>query len=194
MAGIVRNKGKQIENFPSDYTVVDIETTGLSPGQCEIIEISALKVRDDKIVDSFSSLVKPSKNINSFITNLTGITNDMVQNAPGIVSVLPAFIDFVSDDCLLGHNVNFDINFIYDNWKRHFEKEFSNDFIDTMRLSRKHCDIKKHNLKSLAEHYNISSVGHHRALKDCEITYNVYKCIKEEAKAQAYSREELNLC
>ena len=56
-----RNKGKCIVEFPSDYTVVDIETTGLSPGKCEIIEISALKVRNDKIIKSFSSLVKPSK-------------------------------------------------------------------------------------------------------------------------------------
>lgn len=175
-----RNKGSLIYDFPSDYTVVDIETTGLSPSGCEIIEISALKVRDDEIVDSFSSLVKPSKKINSFIMNLTGITNEMVASAPKIKAVLPEFMNFVSDDLVLGHNVNFDINFIYDNLLKHFKKEFTNDFIDTMRLSRKHCDLKKHNLKSLAKHYNISLEGHHRALTDCKITFDVYKSIKRD--------------
>lgn len=180
MALIQRNKGSLVEGFPSDYTVVDIETTGLSPEKCEIIEISAIKVKNDEIVDTFSMLVKPSKKIDSFIMNLTGITNEMVASAPKIKEVLLHFVNFVGDDCVLGHNVNFDINFIYDNLKKFCKKEFSNDFIDTMRLSRKHCDLKKHNLKSIAKHYNISLDGHHRALVDCEITYNVYKNIKKE--------------
>lgn len=180
MALIQRNKGSLVEGFPSDYTVVDIETTGLSPEKCEIIEISAIKVKNDEIVDTFSMLVKPSKKIDFFIMNLTGITNEMVASAPKIKEVLPHFVNFVGDDCVLGHNVNFDINFIYDNLKKFCKKEFSNDFIDTMRLSRKHCDLKKHNLKSIAKHYNISLDGHHRALVDCEITYNVYKNIKKE--------------
>lgn len=175
-----RNKGSLINEFPSDYTVVDIETTGLSPASCEIIEISALKVRNDEIVDSFSSLVKPTKKINSFIVNLTGITNEMVENAPKINTVLSEFVKFVSDDFILGHNVNFDINFIYDGMMKYLKKEFTNDYIDTMRLSRRHCDLKKHNLKSLAKHYNISLKGHHRALTDCKITYDVYKSIKQD--------------
>lgn len=180
-----RNKGSLIYDFPSDYTVVDIETTGLSPSGCEIIEISALKVRDDEIVDSFSSLVKPSKKINSFITNLTGITNEMVAEAPKIKTILPEFMNFVSNDFILGHNVNFDINFIYDNLFKYFKKEFTNDFIDTMRLSRKHCDLKKHNLKTLAKHYQISIEGHHRALTDCHITFNIYKNIKNAVLAKS---------
>lgn len=179
-----RNKGKCIVEFPSDYTVVDIETTGLSPGKCEIIEISALKVRNDKIIKSFSSLVKPSKKIDSFIMNLTGITNDMVVAAPKIKTVLPDFMEFVENDFILGHNVNFDINFIYDNLKKYYKKDFKNDFVDTMRLSRIHCNLKKHNLKTLAKYYNISLQGHHRALVDCEITYNVYMNIKKEAAAK----------
>ena len=181
MTLVKRNKGNLVEGFPSDYTVVDIETTGLSPEKCEIIEISAIKVKNDEIVDTFSMLVKPSKKINSFIMNLTGITNEMVALAPKIKDVLPHFLNFVGDDYILGHNVNFDINFIYDNLKRFCKKEFSNDYIDTMRLSRKHCDLAKHNLKTIAKHYNISLEGHHRALTDCAITYQVYKNIKRDA-------------
>ncbi len=176
----LRNKGKYLCEFPSDYTVIDIETTGLSPQKCEIIEISALRVRDDKIVKSFSSLVKPSVPISSFITRLTGISMSMVEAAPSIKYVLSEFLEFVGNDCILGHNVNFDINFIYDNLQKYYDEEFSNDFVDTMRLSRKYCDIKSHNLKSLAKYYNVSIAGHHRALVDCEITYNVYQNIKRQ--------------
>ncbi len=176
----LRNKGKYLCEFPSDYTVIDIETTGLSPQKCEIIEISALRVRDDKIVKSFSSLVKPSVPISSFITRLTGISMSMVESAPSIKYVLSEFLEFVGNDCILGHNVNFDINFIYDNLQKYYDEEFSNDFVDTMRLSRKYCDIKSHNLKSLAKYYNVSIAGHHRALVDCEITYNVYQNIKRQ--------------
>ncbi len=184
MSTCQRNKGSLINDFPSDYTVVDIETTGLSPHKCEIIEISALKVRGDKIVDTFSSLIKPSKPVSSFITNLTGITNDMVNAAPDIKSVLPEFLTFAGKDFILGHNVNFDINFIYDNLKKYFSRDFTNNFIDTMHLSRKYCDLRRHNLKSLAEHYNISLEGHHRALNDCNITFNVYQNIKKDAASR----------
>lgn len=177
-----RNKGKCLNEFPSDYTVVDIETTGLSPDKCEIIEISALKVREDKVVEEFSSLIKPSKQINPFIVRLTGITDEMVASAPKINTVLPDFMSFVSDDYILGHNVNFDINFIYDNWKKYFKKEFNNDFVDTMRLSRIHCDLPSHKLKSLAKHYNVSIEGHHRALVDCNITHKIYQHIKNDAR------------
>ena len=73
-----------ITEFPQDYTVVDIETTGLSPSRDEIIEISALKIRSGKIYNEFSQLIKPKAKIGSFITHLTGITNEMVISAPKI--------------------------------------------------------------------------------------------------------------
>ena len=69
-------------NWHENYTVVDIETTGLSPQKDDIIELSALKVRDNKVVEEFSTLLKSSKGVNSFISGLTGITNSMLNNAP----------------------------------------------------------------------------------------------------------------
>ena len=67
--------------FPTDYTVIDIETTGLSPDKNNIIELSAIKIRNNKIIDTFTELINPNERINSYITNLTGITNSMVENA-----------------------------------------------------------------------------------------------------------------
>lgn len=95
-------KGKSLIAFPSDYTVVDIETNGLISGVCEIIEVSALKYRNDVLHDSFSTLINPTESISPFITNLTGITDEMVETAPNINEVMRAFYEFVGNDILIG--------------------------------------------------------------------------------------------
>lgn len=180
MTGIIINEAEILQEFPADYTILDIETTGLSPYKCEIIELSAIKVRNDCIVDKFSSLVKPDQSINSFITGLTGITNDMVESAPDITAVLPEFMKFIENDCVLGHNVSFDIRFIAANLKKHFSGEFKNSRLDTMYLSKRYCTLPNHKLESLANHYNVNTKGHHRAMNDCMMTFEVYKNIKND--------------
>lgn len=176
------NKGNSLISLVKDYVVFDIETTGLDARVDDIIEISAIKVMDDKIVDTFSSLVKPRVLISSFITSLTGITNEMVDTSPSIKEVLPLFLDFIGDFVLLGHNVNFDINFVYDNLvAMGISDGLKNDFVDTMRISRRILkNLNRHRLKDLAEYYKISYEGAHRSLVDCEITYNVYLKLKEQ--------------
>lgn len=175
---ITRNKGESLTEFLKDYTVIDIETTGLSPTNNEIIELSALKVRNDIVIEKFSALIKPKEIISGFISHLTGITDELVCESLPVEGVLPEYVKFIADDVILGHNVNFDINFIYDNLKKHNGREFSNDYIDTMRLSRKHLRLKSNSLKSLAKHYKVDLKGHHRALNDCLITFNIYQNIK----------------
>ena len=181
------NKRQYVTTFPSDYTVIDIETTGLSAVNNEIIELSALKVRNDEVVEKFSTLIKPENTISSFISNLTGITNNMVEKAPKITEVLPEFTNFLKDDCILGHNVNFDIKFICANLKKHFNQDLPNDYTDTMKLSRKYCKFPSHKLSFLAEKFGISTQGHHRALNDCIMTYGIYKKIKQTASSEQLS-------
>lgn len=172
------------EEFPDYYTVVDIETTGLSPAKNNIIEISALKVRNNEITEEFSQLIKPSNPIGRFITSLTGITNEMVEFAPSVEKVLPHFTNFISDDIILGHNIRFDINFIRTNLKKSGFQPISNKTIDTMLIARRRCKLKSHSLKNLALHYNLSTEGHHRALNDCIITHKVYQNIKKQALSE----------
>ena len=108
-------KGKSIIDFPDEYICFDVETTGLSLEYHEIIEISAVRVKNGNICEVFSSLVHPSESIPQFITNLTGITNEMAKHAPEPQSVLPRFIEFIGDNVLVGHNAaSFDMNFVYD--------------------------------------------------------------------------------
>lgn len=169
------NKGKNLITFPKEYAVIDIETTGLSPKYDSIIELSALKIKDNSIVDTFTSLVNPGFKIDSFITELTGITNEMLQESNKIEKILPDFLNFIGDSLLVGHNINFDINFIYDNCITLFNKSLQNDFIDTMRISKRILkELPHHKLSDLANFYNISYDGAHRALNDCKITQDCF--------------------
>lgn len=178
-------KGKSLFEFPSDYTVVDIETNGIGD-MCEIIEVSALKCRGG-VVSSFSSLIKPSEPIGWFITNLTGITNEMVADAPEVQGVLQAFYEFVGDDIIIGHNVHFDVNMLYDKLWLHNGLILGNSFVDTLRLARKALPrLTNHKLSTVAEYYGISTLGAHRALRDCEICNACYLNLKKELRSNHY--------
>ena len=172
-------KGSSLFTFPSDYTVIDIETTGLSPAECEIIEIAALKIRKDEVVSDFSYLIKPTAPINSFITSLTGITNSMVSSSPDIKTVLSHFKEFTQDDILMGYNVHFDINFIYDNMISYLGVPLTNDFVDVLRFSRKALPmLRSKSQTNVAEYLGVSSTGAHRALNDCIICNECYKKLR----------------
>lgn len=180
-------KGKNVISFPDDYCVIDIETTGLSPDWDSIIEIAAAKFHKGNLVDTFTSLIKPDdfttdeSFLDDFIVNLTGITDEMLSKADSTALVLSKFYSFIGNSILVGHNVNFDINFLYDNCEHVIHKYLSNDFIDTMRLSRRiHKELNHHKLSDLVQYYNLSYENAHRALSDVEITSKCYICLVNE--------------
>ena len=120
MSSVKRNRymdGKLLSAYPDDYTVLDIETTGLSPQNDYITEISAIKYRNNRRVDEFSSLVKPELSIPYYITRLTGINDAMVADAPAIDEVILSFMDFLADDIIAGYNIGFDLSFIAEIWQ-----------------------------------------------------------------------------
>ncbi len=166
-------KGQHLESIVSDYFIIDIETTGLDPNWNEIIELAAIKYENHIPVAEFSSLVKPDCLIDDFIQNLTGITNKMLEDEQSIDVVLPKFLSFIGDSAVIGHNVNFDINFIYDSSIEFSERPFQNDFLDTMRLSRRlFPQLENHKLKTLVKSFDVSNSVAHRALKDCQLTHS----------------------
>lgn len=185
-------KGNSVLKDIPNYTVIDIETTGISPRDDSIIEISALRVRDRMVSDVFSALINPGYEIPSFISELTGITNKMLESAPRIESVLPDFISFLGDDIVVGHNVNFDINFLYDNSIELLSKPLSNDFIDTMRLARKiFPNAPHHRLQDISAMLSVNYSGAHRAEQDCRITYQCYVKMIDKAIEQFGSVESM---
>lgn len=170
-------KGHSLIKKVNNYTVVDIETTSLDSTTGEILEISAIKVRENTIIGTFSELIKVNHEIGWFTTNLTGITTEMIEKeGKDIVDVLLAFESFLGDDIIIGHNVNFDINFLYDNMKEQLGDYLTNDYIDTLRLSRRILpNLKHHKLDDLIIYYHLKKREEHRALNDCILTNQVYK-------------------
>ena len=179
-------KGKSLVALPVDYVVVDTETTGLSSGRSHIIELSALRVRNGEVTEVFSSLIRPPKQeicefgevryayADSFITGLTGITNEMLEDAPGPEEILPKAHAFLEDRVLLGHNVQFDVNFLYDAFEQWLGRPLRNDFLDTLRLSRKLLpELPHHRLSDLAAALGVRYEGAHRAEADCRITHGL---------------------
>lgn len=177
-----REKGKHLGIFPKDYTVLDIETTGLSSYHSEIIEIAALCIRKHEVVDEFQMLIKPYRPIPPAITQLTGISNADVENADTVEYVLPEFLYFAGNDIIVGHNVNFDIRFIADRAILMLGQQFNNDYVDTMILSRKYNKgvLSHHRLCDLAQYYGIKNENAHRALSDCYTTYQALEMMRKE--------------
>lgn len=173
-------KGNSKLELLNDYCVIDIETTGLDATADEIIEISALKIKNNSIIAKFSNLVKPQREISEFIANLTGITNDLVENEKSIEEILPDFREFIGSSILVGHNLRFDINFLSCLFVKYFDYDFANAYVDTMRLSRfLYKELDNYKLTTLANFLGIKTDGMHRATKDCFVTMQCYEKMKE---------------
>ena len=170
---------KILEPNVSEYVVFDLETTGMSADKSEIIEIGAVKVWNDEVVEEYSQLIHPEHRIPYFITNLTGISNEMVRNEPTAKDVLPKFRDFISDYVLIAHNASFDMRFLQAKCRQYFVCPH-NDVIDTLYLSRKiNKDCEKHTLEYLAKYFGIVNENAHRALSDALTTHKLYQIIKQ---------------
>ena len=168
-------KGNSILGFLNDYVVIDTETTGHSPKYDSIIEIAAIRYSSGSEIGRYQSFINPMFLIDNFITKLTGITNDMLCDAPDAKDAIKHFIDFVGDSVIIGHNVNFDINFIYDLCESFSLRHFSNDYIDTMRLSRNlYPEDAHHRLSDLCGKFGFDYSNAHRSLIDCELTQKCY--------------------
>lgn len=156
----------------NDYVLIDLETTGLSATWDDIIEICCLKIHDGIVSDELSTLIKPKYAIPDYITEITGITNDMVQNKPDIYSIRTDVLNFIKGFPVVGHNVTFDVNFL----KRYIDYDFDNvPYTDTMFLARRILSsLKHHRLSDLAEYFELDYRDAHRSKKDCLITKDVY--------------------
>ena len=171
-----REKGRSLLMIPSDYTVVDTETTGFDSRFDHVIEVGCIKYRDGKEVARYETLIKPPKNrdgkyIDEFMEMRTGITNDMLDGAPIFDNVAKDIWQFLKGELIVGHNVNFDVNFLYDIFADFNSKWIlGNDFVDTLRISRRVLlELEHHRLEDLDEYFNVG-IAHHRAISDCETT------------------------
>lgn len=176
---LVNDKKDIVTNYdPSkeygEFVIFDIETTGLSAVNDAITEIGAIKIKDGEVIDTFSQLINPERNIPEFIINLTGITDEMVANEPTIHEVIPLFKEFIGDSVLVAHNASFDVGFIRQKMRLN-NLYLSNPVIDTLELARATFpNLKNHKLNNLAKHLSVNLENHHRAVDDAKATKDIF--------------------
>jgi DNA polymerase-3 subunit epsilon len=152
------------------FTVVDIETTGATPGFSKITEIGAVRIEGGREAGTFSALVNPGMPIPAMITGITGIDDQTVAGAPSIEVVLPKFVDFAAHSVLVAHNAPFDLGFLDYELGRLRGQTFPRPALDTLRLARKLCPQQRCSLSALAYRFDTKVKPVHRALHDAQAT------------------------
>ncbi len=157
-----------------EVVVFDFETTGLSPKNCNIIEIGAVKVKKGSIIETFQTLINPHESIPDEITEITHISNEMVANAPSIEQVLPDFYKFTFGAVLSAYNIDFDYQFLSRDGER-LRLKFDNEQIDTLKLARdKVPSLSNYKLGTVVKALDITLNNAHRALADAYATAKVF--------------------
>ncbi len=177
------------------YVVFDVETTGLSAVYDTIIELAAVKIRGGEIIDKFEAFANPHHPLSATTIELTGITDDMVRDAPDVVDVVRDFKEWIGDDVLVAHNASFDMGFLNVAYKRLLKTEKAkNPVIDTLELARfLYPEFKNHRLNTLCKKFDIELTQHHRAVFDAEATgYLLLKMLKDAAEKDIFYHDQLN--
>ena len=162
------------------YVVVDIETTGGNSAYHRITEVGMVKMVAGEVVDTYQTLINPNRRIPASITRLTGISEEMVADAPYFEEVAEAIAQFSEDAVFVAHNVNFDYGFIKQEFAR-LEQTFRRPKLCTVREMRKvFPGLPSYSLANLTRHFDISMERHHRALSDAKAAATLLNLIHEK--------------
>ncbi|NNC94323.1 MAG: GIY-YIG nuclease family protein [Chitinophagales bacterium] len=176
------------------FAIVDVETTGGSPSFDRITEVAVLVHNGKRIIESFSSLINPQQEIDPFVMALTGISNEMVEDAPLFEDVYPVFEELTRDKILVAHNVRFDYGMIRREYKR-MDRRFQRKHLCTVKLARKiFPGLRSYSLGTLCKNLEIPIMNRHRAYGDAEATTVLFeKLLFNDRKELIYSELENEL-
>ncbi|WP_373896042.1 PolC-type DNA polymerase III [Virgibacillus natechei] len=185
---------KDVDLKTATYVVYDVETTGLSAVYDKIIELAGVKIQDGEVVDRFEAFANPHHALSQTTTDLTGITDDMVKDAPEIDDVLKDFYEWMEDSILVAHNASFDMGFLNQGFKKIDYEKAKNPVIDTLELARfLFPELKNHRLNTLCKYLDIELTQHHRAIYDAEATgYLLWKLVQRLLKEEITNHNQLN--
>lgn len=173
-------KGTRFEYFPDEYIVFDLETTGVNLFKDKIIEIGAIKIKNNEIIDKFETLVNPNMPIPHKATSINHITDEMVKDAPSFDEIAYKLYDFLKDSILAGYNIDsFDICLLYDAYEK-LGIKLTNNFVDILNMAKKILpEIENYKLEeNIVPYYNIDVLQTHRAIPDCITEYKVFNELK----------------
>lgn len=163
------------------FTAFDTETTGISSTNDRVIEIGAVKFSSEGVIETYQTLVNPRVFIPPFITSLTHITNDMIEDAPVPARIIPEFLDFVKGTVLVAHNAGFDVSFINAESDRLGYGKLENSVLDTVKFSRMYWpEEKSHKLSCMANVIGVDPGQSHRALDDAKVCVEIIKAVLEK--------------
>jgi len=173
-----------------EYAVVDVETTGTSPGDgARMTEIAVMQVSGGVLVDEFSTLVDPARPIPPWISRLTGISDEMVRDAPAFEEVAPRVRRMLEGRVFVAHNVGFDWRFVTEEMRRASSLLPVGPRLCTLRLARRALpELDRRGLDALAEHYGVEVEDRHRAAGDARATVTILNRLLEEADRTGVSR------
>ncbi len=176
----IKKSYSKVQNFPNDYIVFDLETTGFSPATDRIIEIGAIKYIGGVEKERFHSYINPECTIPRAASNVNHIYDTTVQNAPTIGNIFCDFLDFIDNYTLIAHNSDFDMSFIQTNSYYITNKTIQNDVIDTLSLAREYLyELPNKKLETIKRHFNIT-VNSHNAIDDCIVTAYLYQFCQDK--------------
>ena len=180
-------KGKYDAPLDETFVCFDTETTGLKPTEEEMTEIAAVKVRNGEVLEEFQTYVNPHKPIPANITELTGISDETVKDAPELSEALPKFLEFAGDLPLVAHNAGFDMAFINRACERlGIEREFTS--IDTVEMCKiLFPDMKRHKLDVMAKKLKVGPFDHHRASEDAAVLGRIYIKLLEKMQEELHA-------
>ncbi len=160
----------------TSFVVFDLETTGAKAPPCRITEIGAFRVENGAVTAKFHTLLNPDSPIPPFISSLTGISEDMVKDAPRFRDIANEFLAFIGDSVLIAHNSLFDLAFLNHEIGRVYgDYRIGNPSLCTVQLSRRLLpDIENHKLNTVADFYSIDLINHHRASEDAHATAEIF--------------------
>ena len=177
-----------------DYVVIDLEMTGLSEKTDKIIEIGAVRVRDNIVTETFQTFVNPKCLIPLRITELTGITDEMVKDALEEDVALEQFLMFLGDDILVGQNIKFDYRFLKQ-WAVNKKRTLEKSACDTLKIARKLLPPEQpKNLEALCSYFQIERKMAHRALDDAWETAQIFEKLKELTEEDAFFEPKPLVC
>jgi len=187
---------KYMDFFPDEYVVLDFETTGFEPVKSRIIEVSLIKVKNSLIVEEFSTLVNPEVRISNEIISITGITNEMIAEAPKIYEVIQKVVTMIGESPLVAHNAEFDLKFLVsaiNGLTDDFELNFP--VIDTVDYARQYYpNLNNHKLETIKKYLGLD-YSSHRSLHDCYTTHKLLESCKEiyinTKELKEYGRNQL---
>lgn len=162
------------------YVFVDVETTGVSAARGKVIEVAAIRVEDNQVVKEFSTLINPEMPISYQITQITGITDGDVADAPTFREIADELLSVLDGAVLVAHNVRFDYSFLKQEFRR-IDKQFSPKQVCTVKLSRRlYPELSRHRLSDLIAHHGFSFESRHRAYDDAMVLVQFWKKMQQD--------------